>query len=491
MALVVTSNIESLHVQRNLARSTQDLATSMQRITSGMRINSAKDDAAGIQISGSLTSQINGLNLAQRNASDGISIAQTAEGALVESTAILQRMRELSLQAANGINNLEDRDSLQQEMSSLQQELTLITESTHFGDMNLLDGSFGTRAFQVGANANETLNISLKDFSSNAIGAYQINGEPRHPGTTNVGYLLAGEMGTDDTLTADTWKLNGVSVTLAAGDAAAGTADNINNTVPGIDASAKLTTRIQNLTSADNGTLELVKGYNGSTYDTVDSFDLTDYGGDMEKLTEDLRKNGYHAIYDADLNGGAGAIELVAMDVDGINISNSATVELEKNGTAIAASGHVNGVHQGSELHLSSAQKISISGSFVNHYLALGASGFAGHSGGTASLNTVENIDISGEDANGAQSAIEVIDAALTQIDSSRATLGAIQNRFSHTISNLANMAENTSESRGRIRDTDYAYETSQMTKQQILQQAGTSVLSQANQLPQAALSLL
>ncbi|WP_281561456.1 flagellin [Thalassomonas sp. RHCl1] len=491
MALVVTSNIESLHVQRNLAKSTQGLATSMQRITSGMRINSAKDDAAGIQISGNLTSQINGLNLAQRNASDGISIAQTAEGALVESTAILQRMRELSLQAANGINNLEDRDALQQEMSSLQQELTLITESTHFGDMNLLDGSFGTRGFQVGANANETLNITLKDFSSDAIGAYQVNGEPRHTGVSNIGFLLAGEMGTDDPLTSDNWNINGTSVSLAAGDAAAVIADTLNNAVPGIGASAQLTTRIQNLTSADTGTLEFVKGYNGSSYDAVDSFDLADYAGDMEKLAADLTSNGYFAVYDPDLNGGAGAIELVAEDVDGINISNSATVELEKNGTSIPASGHVNGVHQGSELHLSSADKISVSGSAVNHYLALGAAGVAGNSGGTASLNAIENLDISGPDAAGAQSAVEVIDAALTQIDSSRATLGAIQNRFNHTIKNLANMAENTTESRGRIQDTDYAFETSQMTKQQILQQAGTSVLSQANQLPQAALSLL
>ena len=485
MALVVTSNIESLHVQRNLAKSTMGVATSMQRVTSGLRINSAKDDAAGIQISGNLTSQINGLNLAQRNASDGISIAQTAEGALVESTAILQRMRELSLQAANGINNLEDRDALQQEMSSLQQELTLITEATHFGDMNLLDGSFGTRAFQVGANANETLNITLRNFSSNAIGAYQINGEPQLAGATNVGLLLAGEMGTDDTLATDNWQINGVSVGLATGDAAAIIADNLNSAVPGMGASAELTTRIQNLTSADTGTLELVKGYNGSTYNAVDSFDLADYAGDMEKLAADLTSNGYFAVYDQDLNGGAGGIDLVATDVDGINISNSATVELEKNGTTIAASAHVNGVHQGAELHLSSAKKISISGNSVDRYLALGATG------GSASLNTIDTIDISGEDAVGAQSAIEVIDAALAQIDSSRATLGAIQNRFNHTIKNLANMAENTTESRGRIQDTDYAHETSMLTKQQILQQAGTSVLSQANQLPQAALSLL
>ena len=170
MALSVNTNISSLNAQRNLTKSGGDLATSMQRLSSGMRINSAKDDAAGLQISDRLTSQVNGLGVAQRNANDGISMAQTAEGAMQESTNILQRMRELSLQSANGSNSTEDREALQKEVSALQTELTRIAETTNFGGQSLLDGSFGTKAFQVGANSAETISVGLKDISADVIG---------------------------------------------------------------------------------------------------------------------------------------------------------------------------------------------------------------------------------------------------------------------------------------------------------------------------------
>ena len=175
MALTVNTNVSSLNAQRNLERSGNGLATSMERLASGMRINSAKDDAAGLQISNRLTSQINGLSVAQRNANDGISIAQTAEGAMQESTNILQRMRELALQSANGSNSTEDREALQKEVSALQTELTRIAETTSFGGQQLLDGSFGSKSFQVGANANETINVSLSSVASNKIGANQVN----------------------------------------------------------------------------------------------------------------------------------------------------------------------------------------------------------------------------------------------------------------------------------------------------------------------------
>ncbi|MDQ9094236.1 flagellin, partial [Pseudoalteromonas haloplanktis] len=175
MALSVNTNVSSLNAQRNLNKSSQGLATSMERLASGMRINSAKDDAAGLQISNRLTSQVNGLAVAQRNANDGISMAQTAEGAMSESTNILQRMRELALQSANGSNSDTDRQALQKEVSALQTELTRIAETTSFGGQQLLDGSFGTKAFQVGANANETISMSLGDISADKIGARQLD----------------------------------------------------------------------------------------------------------------------------------------------------------------------------------------------------------------------------------------------------------------------------------------------------------------------------
>ena len=171
----VNTNVSSLNAQRNLSTSGSDLATSMERLSSGMRINSAKDDAAGLQISNRLTSQVNGLAVAQRNANDGISMAQTAEGAMSESTSILQRMRELALQSANGSNSTEDRESLQKEVAALQTELTRIADTTSFGGQQLLDGSFGSKSFQIGANSNETINVSLSSVAANKIGTNQVN----------------------------------------------------------------------------------------------------------------------------------------------------------------------------------------------------------------------------------------------------------------------------------------------------------------------------
>ena len=493
MTLSVVTNIASVNAVRQFNNASADINTSMQRLTTGLRINSAKDDAAGMQITSRFTSQINGLSIAQRNANDGISIAQTAESSMQESTAILLRMRDLSLQSANPINGLADRAALQKEVQDLQQQLTFIAETTKFGNHNLLDGSYGTKKIQVGSNANETVNITLRNMAADTIGAHQLSGEPAHAGFNNVGVLLAGKFGVDDALTIDNWNINGTDISLPSGDAAATIADTINNAMSKIDATAILETRIQNLTAADTGTITLSKGFidNISGYTPVDSFNLADYGGNMEKLTDDLNANGYQAEYDATLNGGAGGIKLKAVGVDGIDISNSATVELEKNGTSIAASAHVNGVHQGAELHLSSSDKISISGNFVNHYLDMGVSGIAGHSGGSSTLTSIEDIDISGEYATGAQAAIDVIDAALGQIDGTRAQLGALQNRLSHAVKNLANITENVSASRSRIQDTDFAKETAILTKSQIMQQAGTSILSQVNQLPNTALSLL
>ena len=487
MALSVVTNTSSINAQRNLSKSGEGLATSMQRLSSGMRINSAKDDAAGMQIANRLTSQVNGLAVAQRNANDGISMAQTAEGAMQESSSILQRMRDLALQAANGSNSADDREALQKEVGALQQELSRIAETTKFGATSLLDGSFGTKQFQVGANANETINVTLGNMAADTIGANQIRGAGTSAtAANNIGDVEQVALATNMGTTADTWSINGTAVSFNAGDGASTIAENINDASAGVTAQAVLETRIQGLSATDAGTFNIYK--EGVVEDT---FDLASYGGDMERLAEDLQANGYDAVYDADLNGGAGAIDVVAKDVDGFEITSSATVELGPAGSELAASGAA-GVSHSAELQLSSSDKIGISGTTVDEILG---QGFGGNniaaSGGSSALNSVEDIDISGVSSETAQSAIEVIDAALAQIDASRAELGAVQNRFTHTISNLANVEENVSASRSRIEDTDFAKETAEMTKNQILQQAGTSILSQANQIPQAAISLL
>ena len=483
MALSVVTNTASLNSQRNLSKSGEGLATSMQRLSSGMRINSAKDDAAGMQIANRLTSQINGLGVAQRNANDGISMAQTAEGAMQESAAILQRMRDLSLQSANGSNGAEDRAALQKEMGALQQELTRISETTKFGATSLLDGTFGTKQFQVGANANETINVTLGNMAADAIGAYEVNDPSATLGAV-VTQTATLATATATVATADL-NINGTDIPDpgVTGKGAADIADAINKEAAGVTAIAKLDVTLTGLSSADDGVLTFEKPAGTA----VDTYELSSFGGDLDRLAEEMLADGYDALVEN------GELIIKATDVDGIQISGTAgLVSLENNATGgapIVGGATNNDISISSTLTLSSSQKIGISGSDVDDIMAEGTT--MGATGGTGELTTIESLDISGTTSEGAQSAITVIDAALAQIDSSRASLGAVQNRFSHTISNLANVAENVSASRSRIEDTDFAAETATMTKNQILQQAGTTILSQANQIPQAAVSLL
>jgi flagellin len=389
MALSVITNTASLNAQRNLTKSSNDLATSMERLSSGMRINSAKDDAAGLQISNRLTTQINGLAVAQRNANDGISMAQTAEGAMSASTDILQRMRELALQSANGSNSSSDRDAMQKEVVALQNELTRIADKTSFGDLTLLDGNFGTKSFQVGANANETIDITLTSMKASDLG-----------------------------------KVDGQSLTLAFDSSLAGSAS-------------------EDVT-----------------------FDVTDDAGTVRSVTFNLAAGvGTNDVIDA-VNENAGSLGLRAIsdNAGGITFSTSnniATVDV-------------------------TSSTSGTTGAFVDE-TGIGIGADDSSTGGTA----VGSIDISGADGTGAQTALASIDAALKQVDEQRADLGALQNRFDYTISNLSNIQENVSASRGRIQDTDFAVETANLTKNQILQQAGTSILAQANQIPQAAISLI
>ena len=478
MALSVVTNTASINAQRNLTKSGDGLATSMQRLSSGMRINSAKDDAAGMQIANRLTSQVNGLGVAQRNANDGISMAQTAEGAMQESSAILQRMRDLSLQSANGSNGADDRAALQKEMGALQQELTRISETTKFGATSLLDGTFGTKQFQVGANANETINVSLGNMAADAIGAHEIKGAGN--ASNNLGDVQTVALAANMAIDSDVININGGDVTVGAGHGAATIADSINAEALGVVAEAKLSTTISGIGADSISTLNISKG--GAV---VDSYDLSTFGGDSERLAEEMQADGYDAVYDESTD----TITFKATDVDGMEATGANdTSGFTIGGQAVAST--TGSLSVSSELNLSSANKIGVSGTTANQIFGTGTAAIAS-TGGASALTSIESLDISGVDSSGAQDAIKAIDAALAQIDSSRASLGAVQNRFSHTISNLANVQENVSASRSRIQDTDFASETATMTKNQILQQAGTTILSQANQIPQAAVSLL
>jgi flagellin len=389
MALTVNTNVASLNTQRNLNTSSNSLATSLQRLSTGSRINSAKDDAAGLQIANRLTSQVNGLGVAVKNANDGISLAQTAEGALQQSTNILQRMRDLSLQSANGSNSDSERDALNSEVGQLKKELDRISNTTTFGGRKLLDGNFGTTSFQVGSAANESISVSIAEMSTDS--------------------------------------LEGNFFETAFGAATA-------------------------VATAD-GTATLTLAFSGTTPDAVLDVELKTTDS-LTEITDKLAA----AINDANLEVGvhkdsAGAYQVINKG-DATTSTTSALTSI-----TFAAGGAT-------------------------------AAAFATVTPGAASTaNTIDDIDIT--DVAGAQSAVLVIDDAIKAIDAQRADLGAVQNRFDNTIANLQNISENVSAARGRIQDTDFAAETANLSKNQILQQAGTAILAQANQLPQAVLSLL
>jgi flagellin len=316
-------------------------------------------------------------------------------------------------------------------------------------------------------------------MSADQIGANEIKGA----GTTfgqppAVGAIALG--GGAFVAAAGTIVVNGTNVTLAGTEGSKGIADAINLVGSGVTAEAKLSMQITGITSTDDSIISI----------GPDTYDLGTFGGDMARLTEELVADGYNAVYDDTLNGGAGGIHLKATDVDGIEVQGGTAGSItftdpDQTPTPVPAvyvAG--SGIVMSSKVELSSAKTIGVSdGAGTNVAAFLNTS--------NSTLSTVESVDISGNTSEGAQRAVSIIDAALGQIDNARASLGAVQNRFSHTISNLANVAENVSASRSRIQDTDFAKETAVMTKNQILQQAGTTILSQANQIPQAAISLL
>ncbi len=579
MALTVNTNVASLNTQKNLNRASEALSTTMQRLSSGLKINSAKDDAAGLQISNRLTSQINGLNVAVKNANDGISIAQTAEGAMQESTNILQRMRELALQSANGSNSAEDRASLQSEYSQLTTELTRIANTTTFGGRNLLDGSFGTTSFQVGANANETINLSLGNVSANKIGSYQMEEDTtskRVSGTAMAAIrdtdplLVARDTAkaANDAATKDLADKTATVATLAAAGGEAGDTDydaavaardaadeflngDSSATPPttgtkGALADAETALAASTFTSFTAGTItvqgggdtkaitlagnesakEIAKSFNGaisglsaSARTVVDlSINETALAGGSANLSVSVGEKSVNLVgvtSTADLadqlSSNASALgiavsydetndKLTVTSESGENISFGAQSNVKADGSALATS-VVTASVMDSNGEYSTAAPLNASGSTVAGYVELNsAKSYALTSSGGADISevfakskakmtTIADTDIT--TASGSQSAISVIDKAISNIDSQRADLGAVQNRFDSTVANLQSIVENSTSARSRIQDADFAAETAELTKQQTLQQASTAILAQANQLPSSVLSLL
>ena len=565
MSLSVNTNITSLGVQKNLNKASDALSTSMSRLSSGLKINSAKDDAAGLQIANRLTSQINGLNVAVKNANDGISIAQTAEGAMQESTNILQRMRELALQSANGSNSDDDRTSLNQEFTALSGELNRISNTTTFGGKNLLDGSFQNTSFQVGASSNETISFGMGNLSASGLkGTYSsasVTGG-------NMTAMAASVQGTTTTLASTTvtgvayagfaptgnekLSVNGVDITLAAGDntstlvaakiqaqvraatgsttftatAAAGT-DPIAITNPtgpvsigGADAGKfGLTagTTSNNTVAASttpkagsinvNGTdlaiaagatvtsiLTSIQGVAGIGSATINNGQISITSKDGTKLT----------LADSAGAGNSGSLTMLGLKSGTSDVKMTADTSLKIGTTEIKITkgsdldsviSSINSASAGATATKTADGKIQLSGK-ADIVISAGTTGsladlglLAGVANASTTQTTVGDLDILS--AAGSQQSVQALDAAIQQIDSQRAALGAVQNRFDSTVANLQSIAQNSTAARGRVQDADFASETAELTKQQTLQQASTAILSQANQLPSAVLKLL
>jgi flagellin len=471
----------------------------MERLSSGLRINSAKDDAAGLAISDRMTSQVNGLNQAQRNANDGISLAQTAEGALQETTNILQRMRELAVQSSNDTNTSSDRQSLQAEVSQLQAEINRIADTTTFNGKSLLDGTFSGAQFQVGANANQTISFSISSAKGSDIGSYEVQASGASGSTALMQKAIAStsaSVATANGGSASTVILTGTfngesftqSATLTTSETASAIASAINGytDTTGITATAKTQAELTSLVSTGAVSFQLDGATIAATISST---------SDLTSLASAINQQSATTGVSATLSSDKGSITLTDytgadIQVTNFNGTSSNTIKFE----GIGADGTK--VGSAATLTTSAAHNSSLVGGYVtldssNAFSAkFSNSTISGTAATTASsLESVENISVSTQ--TNAEKAVTVIDEALSQVDNIRGGLGAVQNRFQSTISNLSNVSENLSAARSRILDADVAQETSNMTKQNILQQAGVAILAQANQAPQLALSLL
>jgi flagellin len=521
MAQVINTNLSSLNSQRNLTSSQAALSTSLQRLSSGLRINSAKDDAAGLAISERFTSQIKGNTTAARNANDGISLAQTAEGGLGTAGDLLQRIRELAVQSANGSNSASDRASIQNEVSALSKELDRVANTTQFNGQNVLDGSLTSTQFQVGANSGQTITIGVQSAKATDIGNNTIKADD-----TLATSLSQAKSGVDGNLTNDqasniaTGKLTITSgagktqdifvnaatpaappVAAIAGDTAKSIASKVNAATgnTGVTAQAKTDATLAGI--ADGAVNFQLRGANSQANDPNSkpvTITAKVVGGDLSALAQAVNAQSAITNVTATIKVAAdGKKELALSDPSGNDIQiaaqtgDEALIAATVRGSDIdgqpstlvsAALANNTSVVVGGHVDFSSDSGFSITdttaGGVVTGAVAKGSD-----------LQSVSTIDVS--TVAGSNAALLTIDSALNAINSNRAALGAIQNRFAATISNLNTTTENLSASRSRIQDTDFASETANLTRGQILQQAGTAILAQANSLPNGVLSLL
>lgn len=480
MPSVINTNVLSLNAQRNLSKSDSSLATALQRLSSGLRINSAKDDAAGLAIANRFTTQIRGLNQAVRNANDGISLAQTAESALDELTNNLQRIRELAVQAANSTNSASDRAALDQEVQQRLAEVNRIASQTAFNGQKVLDGSFGSAQFQVGANVGETISVNL----TTGVRADQLGQIATQTGTAVSASAL-----TDGSVTIAVGTGTAVAIRAStAGTQAGQTSDSAYAKVQAINGAgvSGLTATASNVTT---GTFSTVSSSAGGT----STYNLTINGVAIYSGTGNIAASGSLTAADVaaqvnlfsaqtGVSASVSGTDFTLTAADGRNVVLAETIADgtgTASGTGIAAA--QTGTLRGT-IRLAASENITLGGTPAD----IGFSGVTSIAKDTTTLASVSVTSVTN-----AETAIQRVDASLTAVSSLRSQLGAIQNRFESTISNLQTVSENLTASRSRIQDADFAAETAVLTRAQILQQAGVAVLAQANAAPQTILGLL
>jgi flagellin len=471
MALIINTNVSALNAQRSLGVTQSGLEKAIQRLSTGFRINSAADDAAGLAITDRMTAQIRGLSQAVRNANDGVSTLQTADSSIQEITNLLQRGRELAVQSANDTNSSSDRQSLNAELSSILAELDRLSNTVSFNGKKLLDGTFSGAQFQIGANANQTVSFSIKSTQTDDLGAKVMAGAAM----SSTGFA---DFGAGSTIT-----INGVAVTIGAQTTVDGVITAINNRTADTKATATKNaqtvvtdTAFTGLTSAGAvSTLtinSIAIALTTGNADTQSNFVATinQYSnqtgvvaatGSAATHVSFTRASGGDITIGETIAGGTSAVGSAVADGTARTFNAGFTISVDPDQTLVVASS-------------STGTAVGLTTSVVN----------------TATTSKLVNA-LSIATASSSNDAIQTIDYALTQVGKIRGDIGAVQNRFTSAISSLQVASENISAARSRIRDTDVAKETAELTRNQILVQAGVSVLAQANQLPQVALSLL
>ena len=494
MAAVINTNISSLTAQRNQGTSQASLSTSIQRLSSGLRINSAKDDAAGLAISERFTSQIRGLNQAARNANDGISLAQVAEGALGSASSILQRVRELAVQSANASNSASDRQALNQEVGQLVAELDRIAQTTEFNGQKILDGTFGTAQFQVGANSGQVIVAATANMRTSQYGNNQV--------IANGPTAVAATWGANGSVV-DTVAINGAlgsaTVNLAANGTAKLAADTINLQTPSTGVTASARTEAQ-MTFASAGAYSITLQSDNSPAEAISFAISATTGADglsnaISAINEKSSKTGVIASLNAAGTGimltNATGNDILLADT---TVANAGDITVTK--FASTTGGALTSVGAAVTLTANTTANNALTSGYVtldsDKSFAVDAT-----TGGATSiiidanstLKKVANLDVT--TAVKANDALKTVDSALSFISGERAKLGALQSRFETAISALQITSENLTASRSRIMDADFAAETANLSRAQILQQAGTAMVAQANQIPQGVLALL